>query len=61
MKNKFPTTPLKRGYCKLRTVGLASVKSATFGMVRRNADGSPRAHQGVDLTADKFQLVLISQ
>ena len=52
MKNKFPTTPLKRGYCKLRTAGLASVKSATFGMVRRNADGSPRAHQGVDLAAD---------
>ena len=52
MKNKFPVTPLKRGYCKLRTAGLASVKSATFGMVRRNADGSPRAHQGVDLAAD---------
>ena len=52
MKNKFPVTPLKRGYCKLRTAGLASVKSAMFGMVRRNADGSPRAHQGADLAAD---------
>ncbi|HYN54411.1 MAG TPA: M23 family metallopeptidase [Methylotenera sp.] len=39
--------------CKLRTAGLASVKSAKFGMVRKNADGSPRAHQGIDLLANK--------
>lgn len=38
---------------KLRTAGLASVESAKFGMVRKNADGSPRPHQGIDLRADK--------
>ena len=38
---------------KLRTAGLASVNSAKFGMVRKNADGSPRAHQGIDLQANK--------
>lgn len=43
--------PLKS--CKLRTAGLASAKSATFGMVRKNADGTPRAHQGIDLQADE--------
>ena len=37
--------------CKLRTAGLASVNSAKFGLVRRNADGSKRAHQGIDLQA----------
>jgi len=42
--------PLK--VCKLRTAGLASVNSAKFGMVRKNANGSPRAHQGIDLQAD---------
>lgn len=43
--------PLK--ICKLRTAGLASVNSAKFGMVRKNAVGSPRPHQGIDLQADK--------
>lgn len=37
---------------KLRTAGLASVKSATFGMVRKNPNGTLRAHQGVDLAVD---------
>jgi len=39
--------PLK--ICKLRTAGLASVNSAKFGLVRKNADGTKRAHQGIDL------------
>jgi murein DD-endopeptidase MepM/ murein hydrolase activator NlpD len=39
--------------CKLRTAGLASVNSAKFGLVRKNKDGTPRAHQGVDLQANK--------
>ena len=38
--------------CKLRVAGLASVNSAKFGMVRKNANGTPRAHQGVDLQAE---------
>lgn len=42
--------------CKLRTAGLASVNSAKFGMVRKNADGTLRAHQGIDLQADKGTL-----
>lgn len=42
--------PLKKN--KLRTAGLASVNSAKFGMVRRKSDGTPRAHQGVDLIAE---------
>lgn len=46
---KFPFQPLKEGYNRLRTAGLASEKSATFGMVRTNKDGTPRAHQGIDL------------
>ena len=33
---------------RLRTAGLASVNSAKFGMTRRKADGTPRAHQGID-------------
>lgn len=44
--------------CKLRTAGLSSVNSAKFGMVRKNADGSPRAHQGIDLQAEKGTLAL---
>lgn len=48
--------PLK--VCKLRTAGLASVSSAKFGLVRKNADGSKRAHQGIDLQANKGDLVL---
>jgi len=48
--------PLK--ICKLRTAGLASVNSAKFGLVRRNADGSKRAHQGVDLQANKGDMAL---
>lgn len=44
---KFTNNPLKN--CKLRVHGLTSVKGATFGMVRRNPDGTPRAHQGIDL------------
>jgi murein DD-endopeptidase MepM/ murein hydrolase activator NlpD len=46
---KFTHNPLK--VCRLRTAGLASVSSATFGMVRKNAKGLPRAHQGIDLIA----------
>jgi murein DD-endopeptidase MepM/ murein hydrolase activator NlpD len=38
--------------CALRTAGLASVKSATFGMVRVDEFGKPKAHQGIDLKAD---------
>lgn len=38
---------------KLRTAGLANVNSARFGMVRKNPDGSPRAHQGIDLQANQ--------
>lgn len=38
-------------HCQLRTAGLSSVRSAMFGMVRRNANGTPRAHQGIDLIA----------
>jgi murein DD-endopeptidase MepM/ murein hydrolase activator NlpD len=41
--------PLRK--CTLRTAGLSSVKSAMFGMTRTNADGSKRAHQGIDLVA----------
>lgn len=48
---KFTHKPLKT--CKLRTAGLYSSKGATFGMVRKNKDGSPRAHQGVDLATDE--------
>lgn len=48
--------PLK--ICRLRTAGLASVNSAKFGLVRRNADGSKRAHQGIDLQANKGEMVL---
>lgn len=39
--------PLKT--CVIRSAGLASAKSATFGMVR---NGGTRAHQGIDLQAD---------
>jgi len=48
--------PLK--ICKLRTAGLISVNSAKFGLVRKNADGSKRAHQGIDLQANKGDMVL---
>jgi len=48
--------PLK--ICKLRTAGLASVNGAKFGLVRRNGDGSKRAHQGIDLQANKGEMVL---
>ena len=51
-KTRFPVPPLRVGYLKLRTAGLSSAKAATFGMVRRNPDGSPRAHQGTDLAVD---------
>jgi murein DD-endopeptidase MepM/ murein hydrolase activator NlpD len=44
---KFKEKPMRT--CKLRTAGLASVKSATFGMVRNSGK---RAHQGVDLASD---------
>jgi len=44
--------------CKLRTAGLASVNSAKFGMVRHSADGTPRAHQGIDLIAEPNTEVL---
>lgn len=52
MSTKFPCMPLHPQHMKLRTAGLASEKSATFGMVRRRADGTPRAHQGIDLAID---------
>jgi len=45
----FSHPPLKT--LTLRTAGLASAKSAMFGMVRRNTDGTPRAHQGVDFAS----------
>jgi murein DD-endopeptidase MepM/ murein hydrolase activator NlpD len=45
-------------FCKLRTVGLASVASAKFGMVRKNADGTPRAHAGIDLVAESGTNIL---
>lgn len=48
---KFTFNPLKT--CKLRTAGLASVKGAMFGMTRKNRDGSPRPHQGIDLATDE--------
>lgn len=35
-----------------RTKGLNSVKGATFGWTRTNADGSPKIHQGIDLEAE---------
>lgn len=35
--------------CSLRTAGLASVRSAMFGMVR---NGGTKAHQGIDLKAE---------
>lgn len=47
---KFSVQPIYRPF--LRTAGLSSVKAAMFGMVRKNPDGSPRAHQGVDLAID---------
>lgn len=47
---RFPARPMRS--CFLRTAGLSSIKAATFGMVRRNKDGSPRPHQGVDLAMD---------
>ena len=45
--SKFKHNPLLT--CALRTAGLASVNGAKFGMVRKRADGTPRAHQGIDL------------
>lgn len=55
---KFTFNPLKT--CKLRTAGLYSIKGATFGMVRKNKDGSPRAHQGIDLATDEgFRLYAV--
>lgn len=49
---KFPYMPLHIQYMKIRTAGLISEESAKFGMTRKRADGSPRAHQGVDLAID---------
>ena len=42
---------------RLRTAGLESINSAKFGMTRRNADGTPRANQGIDLQANKVVAV----
>lgn len=39
-------------HCTIRTARLASKRSATFGMVRKDKDGKPRAHQGIDLQAN---------
>ena len=49
MYTKFPAMPLHPQHMKIRTAGLLSEKSATFGMTRVRADGTPKAHQGVDL------------
>jgi murein DD-endopeptidase MepM/ murein hydrolase activator NlpD len=39
--------------CKIRTYGLLSSKSASFGKnVRTDAQGNPRAHQGIDIAAE---------
>lgn len=38
--------------CSLRTAGLASVRGATFGMVRKDLQGKPKSHQGIDLKAE---------
>ena len=46
---QFKHPPLKRGLNVIRSAALASSNSAKFGMVRKNKDGTPRAHQGVDL------------
>ena len=48
---KFKSNPLKN--CKLRTAKLASVRGAMFGMTRTNRNGTPRAHQGIDLATDE--------
>ena len=48
--------PLRK--CKLRTAGLASERSAMFGLTRTNADGTKRAHQGIDLVASPNSDVL---
>jgi murein DD-endopeptidase MepM/ murein hydrolase activator NlpD len=52
MTKKFPFMPLHPKHMKIRTAGLLSEKSAKFGMTRVRADGTPRAHQGVDLAID---------
>ena len=44
---KFKHNPLLT--CTIRTAGLASANGAKFGMTRKNSDGTPRAHQGIDL------------
>jgi murein DD-endopeptidase MepM/ murein hydrolase activator NlpD len=44
-------------YNKLRSACLASVNSAKFGLVRKNADGTLRAHQGIDLQANRGAVV----
>lgn len=49
MKYQFPKKPLALGYNKLRSAGLASTKSATFGKVR---NGGTRNHQGIDIETD---------
>ena len=48
---KFKYNPLKT--CILRTAGLSTVNGARFGMTRKNPNGSPRAHQGIDLATDE--------
>lgn len=47
---KFSYNPIANP--KLRTAGLKSVKGAMFGMTRTNKNGTPRAHQGIDLASD---------
>ena len=44
------TKPLKT--LILRTARLTSVEAAKFGLVRKNPDGTPRSHQGVDFAVD---------
>lgn len=48
-KYVFPHKPLKDGLNVLRWAGLASKKSAMFGLVRIGTNGKPRPHQGVDI------------
>jgi len=47
---KFSHNPLAN--CFLRIAGLKSVKGAMFGMTRTNPNGTPRSHQGIDLSSD---------
>lgn len=47
---KFTNQPVI--FPRLRTAKLASPNGAKFGMTRKNKDGSPRCHQGIDLAIE---------